>query len=501
MRAFDDLLRRLGAVDDLERVLALLSWDQETKMPPSGAAGRAEQRATVARLAHEQATDPGLGELLEELRPFEEEHAFDSFEASVIRVTRRDFEKQRRVPAELRAESARAGSFGYRAWLRARDEQDYEVFRPHLERRLELMHEYVECHAPYDDPYDVLLDDFEPGMTAVEVEGVFARLKEGLVQLVAEVGEPVDDSCLRGRFPPEAQRSFSLDVLARWGMDDDSWRLDDTVHPFATALSHADIRLTTRFNDDEPSGILSCLHEFGHGVYERQVDERFARTPLGQGASAAFHESQSRLWENLVGRRLSTWRHFYPRLQETFPDQLGAVPLATFHRALNRVEPGTVRVDADEVTYSLHVVLRFELERAMLAGEVTPAELPEAFDAKLRDYLGAEPANLLDGVLQDVHWSDASFGYFPTYALGNVISVQLWQRAEADLPDLDAQFERGEFAPLREWFREHVHRWGRTFTPPELLERVTGGTLDPEPYLAYLRRKVDELHATPGDGF
>jgi len=499
MNEFDELLRRLGGVDDLERVLALLSWDQETKMPPAGATGRAEHRATVARIAHEHATDPALGELLEELRPFEEEHAFESFEASVIRVTRRDYEKQRRIPAELRAESARAGSLGYRAWLQAREEQDYEIFRPHLERRLELMHRYVECHAPYDDPYDVLLDDFEPGMATSEVETVFARLKEELVRLVAEVGEPVDDSCLRGTFPREAQRRFSLDVLARLGMDEASWRLDDTVHPFATALAHADIRLTTRFNDDELSGILSCLHEFGHGVYERQVDERFARTPLGQGASAAFHESQSRLWENLVGRRLSTWRHFYPQLQETFPERLEDVPLETFHRALNRVEPGPIRVDADEVTYSLHIVLRFELERAMLAGEVTPADLPEAFDAKLREYLGVEPKNLLEGVLQDVHWSDASFGYFPTYALGNVVSVQLWQRAEAELDDLDGQFERGEFAPLREWLREHVHRWGRTFTPPELLERAAGGKLDPEPYLAYVRRKVDELHAPAGD--
>jgi carboxypeptidase Taq len=499
MKQFDELLRRLGGVDDLERTLALLSWDQETKMPPAGATGRAEHRATLARIAHEHATDPGVGELLGELRPFEEEHAFDSFEASVIRVTRRDYEKQRRVPAELRAESARAGSLGYRAWLQAREEQDWEIFRPHLERRLELMHEYIECHAPYDDPYDVLLDDFEPGMATVEVEAVFARLKEELVRLVAEVGEPVDDSCLRGTFASEAQRRFSLDVLRRWGMDEESWRLDDTVHPFATALAHADIRITTRFNDDELSGILSCLHEFGHGVYERQTDDRLARTPLGTGASAAFHESQSRLWENLVGRRLSTWRHFYPQLQEAFPEQLGSVPLETFHRALNRVAPGPIRVDADEVTYSLHIVLRFELERAMLAGEVTPADLPQAFDAKLREYLGVEPRNVVEGVLQDVHWSDGSFGYFPTYAIGNVISVQLWQRAEAELGDLDGQFERGDFAPLREWLREHVHRWGRTFTPPELLERAAGGKLDPEPYLAYVRRKVDELHAPAGD--
>jgi carboxypeptidase Taq len=225
------------------------------------------------------------------------------------------------------------------------------------------------------------------------------------------------------------------------------------------------------------------------------VDERYARTPLAEGVSSAFHESQSRLWENIVGRRLSTWRFFYPRLQETFPERLADVPLDEFHRALNRVAPGVIRVDADEVTYSLHIVLRFELERAMLAGDVAPADLPEAFEAKLREYLGVEPASVVEGALQDVHWSDSNFGYFPTYALGNVISVQLWQRATSELGDLDEAFERGEFAPLREWLGEHVHRWGRAFEPPELLERVVGGPLDPEPYLAYLRAKVEALRS------
>jgi carboxypeptidase Taq len=276
-------------------------------------------------------------------------------------------------------------------------------------------------------------------------------------------------------------------------MDDQAWRLDDTVHPFMASMSGTDIRLTTRFDRDNPGGILSCLHEFGHGIYERQVDERYARTTLQDGTSSSFHESQSRLWENVVGRRLSTWRFFYPRLQETFPAQLGDVPLAVFHRALNRVAPGPIRVDADEVTYSLHIVLRFELEREMLAGTVTSADLPEAFDAKLREYLDVEPANVVEGVLQDVHWSDSNFGYFPTYALGNVIATQLWERATGELGDLDAEFERGEFGSLREWLREHVHRWGRVFEPAELLERVVGGPLDAEPYLAYLRAKVEAL--------
>jgi carboxypeptidase Taq len=490
---FDELLRRLGESADLERVASLLGWDQETKMPPLGAPARAEQLATLARIAHELGTAPELGALLEELRELEESHEPESFEASVVRVARRDYEKRRRVPSELRAEMTRAGSFGYRAWLDARAAGDFEVLRPHLERRLALMHEYVACHEPPDDPYDVLLDDHEPGMRTAEVEAVFERLKGELVPLVAGIREPVDDSCLHGDFAPDRQRELSLEFLARWGMDERAWRLDDTVHPFASTISHADIRLTTHFGADDLTGILSCLHEFGHGLYERQIDDRYSRTPLQGGASSAFHESQSRLWENVVGRRLSTWRFFYPRLQETFSERLGDVPLEVFHRALNGVVRGVRRVDADEVTYPLHIVLRFELEREMLSGAVAPADLPEAFDAKLREYLGVEPVGVVDGVLQDVHWSDSNFGYFPTYALGNVIAVQLWERMTSELVDIDREFERGEFGSLREWLGENVHRWGRTFEPPELLARVVGGPLDPEPYLTYLRGTVEAL--------
>jgi carboxypeptidase Taq len=492
---FDELLQRLGAIADLQRSSALLAWDEETKMPPAGAAARAEQQGTLARIAHELATAPELDSLLEDLRDFEAQHEPESLEASVIRVTRRDFEKNRRVPAELRAEMTRAGSIGYRKWLQARDAGDYEVFRPHLDRLLELTREYVSCHQPYDDPYDPLLDDHEPGMKTAEVEVVFDRLRDGLVEIVAGLGEPVDDSCLYGDFAVELQREFALEMLGSWGMDDDAWRLDDTVHPFAVSLAHNDIRLTTRLFPDNVTGILSCLHEFGHGIYERQVDPRYFRTPLGSGASSAFHESQSRLWENVVGRSLATWSFFYPRLQELFPERLADVPLEEFHRALNKVTPSTKRTEADEVTYSLHIILRFELERELLAGTVTTADLPEAFDAKLRDYLGVEPTDIVEGVLQDVHWSGTSFGYFPTYALGNVISIQLWEQAVAELGDMEAQFERGEFGPLREWLGENVHRWGRTFEPPELLQRAAGGPLDPEPYLSYLRGKAESLSA------
>jgi carboxypeptidase Taq len=492
---FEDLCRRLGEIHDLDKASGLLLWDEETKMPPAGAEARAEQRATLNRFAHELQVSPELGRLLDDLAGYEEEYGHDSFEASLVRVARRDYDKATRVPAGLRAELTRAGSHGYRAWLEAREQVDYSIMLPHLERNLELRRRYVECFGPQDDPYDVVLDDYEPGMKTAEVEQIFDRLKAELVPMIRAVSEagPVDDSSVHGFFPRDAQRRFSLAILERWGMDRESWRLDDTVHPFATSMAPPDIRLTTNFHEDSIHGIFSCLHEFGHGIYERQVDPLYTRTPLAHGVSAAFHESQSRLWENLVGRNLATWRCFYPRLQQEFPANFADVPLETFHRALNKVQSSYRRVDADEVTYCLHIILRFELERDLLSGRLALTDLPEAFDTKMREYLGLQPPNVVLGVLQDVHWSDMSFGYFPTYALGNVVSVQLWERAEADLGDLDEQFERGEFGSLREWLGENVHRHGRAFTPQELLQRITGSGMDAGPYLGYLERKLGDL--------
>jgi carboxypeptidase Taq len=491
----DDLRRLAAEICDLERASALLSWDEETYMPPAGADARAEQRATLERLAHERLVSADLARALEELAPLEAELDPESDEASLIRVLRRDHEKASRVPPALHAEIVRAGSLGYRAWLEARAEDDFSILLPHLERTLELRLRYVECFEPRDDPYDVLLDDFEPGMTTADVDPVFEQLKAGLVPMIAAVAEaePVDDSCVHGRFPVDAQRRFSLWALEQFGFDPTSWRLDPTVHPFQTAFAISDIRLTTRFQERHLGGLLACMHEFGHGLYERQISPTLERTPLATGVSAALHESQSRMWENLVGRSLATWRFFYPALQAELPGEFGSVELATFHRAINKVQPSLVRVEADEVTYNLHIILRYELERELLSGSLALADLPGAFDAKMREYLGLDPPDMVHGVLQDAHWSDSGFGYFPTYALGNVISVQIWERARADLGDLDEQFERGEFAPLREWLREHVHRHGRKFTAAETIERAAGAPLDPAPYLAYLERKLGDL--------
>jgi carboxypeptidase Taq len=499
MRRMDERIERLrkaaAVIHDLEKAAALLSWDEETKMPPGGAEARAEQRATLHRLAHERLISDETARLLADVEPLEADLDYDSDEASLVRVLRRDHEKARRVPPELHAEMVRSSSRGYRAWLNARENEDFEAMLPHYERGLDLRRRYVECFDGYDDPYDVLLDDYEPGMTTAEVDDVFEQLKTALVPMIHAVAElePVDDSFIQGGLPIEPQRRFSAWALERLGFEDEHWRLDDTVHPFASSTSHADIRLTTRFRETDLGGVLACFHEFGHGLYERQVAPELQRSPLASGVSAALHESQSRMWENLVGRGIACWRYMYPRLREELGDHLGSVPVEAFHRAINKVQPSYVRVEADEVTYNLHIILRFELERDLLGGRLDPRDLRDAFDAKMHDYLGLTPPDLKHGVLQDVHWSDFSFGYFPTYALGNVISVQIWERVKADVPDLEEQFERGEFRALREWTGEHVHRYGRKYTPQETVQRAAGGPIDAGPYLGYLERKLADV--------
>jgi carboxypeptidase Taq len=492
---YAELRRRLNEIEDLRQAAEILAWDQVVMMPPTGSAIRAEQLTTLHRLAHERFVDEGLGALLDDLRPYEESLDPDSDEASTIRVTRRDWEKASRVPADLAAEQAKLASEVQDVWVKARQESDYATFKPWLDRTLELKRRYVECFEPYDDPYDPLLDDYEPGLLTDEVRTVFEALKEELVPLVMAAESEGDDAFMQGPFPVDRQKAFSLEVIERLGYTSQSFRLDETVHPFAAGSSTQDIRLTSRYSTGDVTSVFTALHECGHGLYEHGVSPTLDRTPLGHGVSSAFHESQSRLWENVVGRSRPFWEFFYPRLQATFPDVLGTVELDRFHRAINRVRPSFVRVDADETTYSLHIILRFELEQELLSGRLSTADLPEAWNARFKEYFGLDVPEDRLGVLQDVHWASGSFGYFPTYALGNVVGLQLWERVRAELPDLDEQFARGEFAPLHEWLREHVYRHGRKLTPSELLRRLVGGGMDAGPYLRYLRDKRGALAA------
>ena len=487
--ALEQLKERVAQIQDLVAVARILSWDQQTMMPPAGAHHRADQQATIRRLAHELLVAPETERLLEALRPLEESLDPDSDDASLVRVVRRDYEKEARVPTELRVEMARAAAEAREVWVRARAESDFESFRPALERNLDLRRRYVECFDDFDEPYDVLLDDFEPGTTAAEVRAVFGPVRERVVPLVSRLRDrEVDDGFLRGEFPVERQAEIARDLVELLGYRPGTWRIDHTEHPFASGAGFDDIRITTHYDPANLEFVLAVVHEFGHGLYEQQLPRELGRLPTGRSCSLGIHESQSRLWENQVGRKLGFWRLFYPRLQEAFPQQLANVEVERFLAALNRVQPSPIRIHADEVTYGLHIVLRFELEQELLAGTVEVRDLPHVWNERMHDYLGIEIRDDADGVLQDTHWASGLIGYFPTYLLGSVMSVQIWEAAKRDLPELDEDVGRGELAPLREWLEHHVHRLGRKFLPQETLLRATGSTIDPAPYLDYLER-------------
>jgi carboxypeptidase Taq len=499
--AFEELRQRLAEISDLGKTAALLGWDQQTMMPPRGAAIRAEQLATIGRIAHEKFTAKEVGRLLDDLEGFEQQHDYDSFEASLIRVTRRDWRKARKVPAELRAEMSRSASLAHPVWVEARKNNDFASFMPSLRRNIDLRKQYIECFdGDYAEPYDAVLDDFERDMKTAEVRVLFDYLKEHQAPLVKEVAEAAKaDRPPDGRsFPLEAQKQFELEVVRRFGFDESAWRLDPTVHPFASGTGIEDIRITTRYFEHNLDGLFATMHETGHGLYEHQIDPALERSPLARGASLGMHESQSRMWENLVGRSLPFWRHFFPRLQELFPAALAGYDAERWFREVNAVKPSLIRVEADEATYNLHIILRFELEQELIRDTFPLEQLPEEWNRRIWEYLGITVPDDTRGVLQDTHWSGGAIGYFPTYALGNLISAQIWEKLVADLPDLPEHFEQGEFGPLREWLREHLHRYGRKFTPSETLERVVGTPkIDPEPYVRYLRTKLEAIYGRP----
>jgi len=486
--AFETLKTKLAEIHDLTKAEALLAWDQQTIMPPRGADARAHQLGTIGKLAHQSFVSDEIGTLLEELRPYEESLDRDSFEASLIRVARRDFEKSVRVPPELSAEITRTGSRAFEVWVEARANSDFETFRPWLEQLVELKHRYVECFPEADESYDTLLDDYEQGMKTAEVRSIFARLKEVLIPLVHAAASGAT-APVTGTFPAEKQRRLSLEIVRRFGFDDTAWRLDTAPHPFAQSLATTDIRITTREPEQSLDGLFATMHECGHGLYEHGVNPAYERTLLARGASLGLHESQSRLWENLVGRSRPFWSWFYPRLQEVFPRELEPVDEETWFRSINDISPGLIRIDADEASYNLHIILRFELEQQIMDG-LDLRKLPDVWNETMDRYLGVDVPDDAHGVLQDVHWSRGGFGYFPTYSLGNVYSVQIWERLRDDVDDVDEQIGRGEFGAIREWLRENLHRHGRKYLPAEMLERVVGGPVDPEPYLRYLQGKL-----------
>lgn len=487
----------LNEVHDIEAAAALLGWDQQTYMPPGSAEGRGYQMGTLGKISHEKFTSPEVGNLLEDLQSSTANLDPDSDDARLVKVTFREYEKLVKVPPSMVVEMAQVTTMAQQVWQQARSENNFTLFQPWLEKILDLGRRYAEIFAPYDHVYDVLLDRFEPGMKTSEVKQIFDALRPVQVDLIHKIAEKpqVPDAFNYLTYDEKKQWDFGVEVISKFGYDWKRGRQDKSAHPFTTNFGIDDVRITTRVHPNHlSSALFSSMHECGHALYELGVDHSIGRTPLAGGTSLAFHESQSRMWENLVGKSLPFWEHFYPRLQEYFPSQLGKISLEEFYKGINKVEPSLIRVEADEATYNLHIMLRLELEMALLEGKLEVKDLPEAWNKGMQDYLGITPPDDARGVLQDVHWSAGLMGYFSTYALGNLISLQLWDRILADIPDLYDQFRAGEFSSLLDWLRQNIHRHGSKFEPQELIQRITDSKINPNAYIHYLKTKFGQIY-------
>ena len=488
----------LAETADLGAASALLNWDQLVNMPSGGAEDRGEQIATVEQILHAKSTSDEIGGLLEDLTKAAEQMDPDSDDARLIKVAKRNFDKSTKVSAEFVSEFARVSTVAQSVWEKARAESDFSIFQPYLEQLVGLRQQYADFFKPWTHVYDPLLDDYEPGMKTADVQTIFNTLRPKQVELIKAISEKpqVEKSFLFLEYPEKTQWDFGVEVISKFGYDWDHGRQDKSVHPFTTGFGLNDVRITTRFNTKFlPTAMFSTMHECGHALYELGIAKKYNRTPLGAGASMAVHESQSRLWENLVGRSRAFWKHFYPRLQELFPSQLGNVDTEMFYKAVNAVEPSLIRVEADEATYNLHIMLRLEMEIALMEGSLKAKDAPEAWNDKFENYLGIIPPDNARGVLQDVHWSFGGFGYFPTYALGNLVSAQLWERLEQDILDVEAQIEKANFAVILNWLRENVHVYGAKYEPQELVQKITGSKITPEPYMRYLDKKFKEIYS------
>lgn len=498
IKSYSQLKNLLGEVYDLNSSLAVLAWDQQTYMPSGGAEERGSAMATLSRIMHLKITSDELQKNLAECEADLQGVADDSDEARLLKVTRREVNRRIRIPADWVASFAEATAIGQEMWEQAKGASDFSRFQPYLERIYELRREYASFFQPYDHIYDPMLDEFEPGLKTAEIQAIFTVLRKEQVQLIQELTarRQVNASFLHQTFPENLQWNFGLEVISNMGFDWNRGRQDSSAHPFTTTFGMGDVRVTTRvIPDNLASALFSTIHEGGHALYEQGFSPTMHRTPLAAGASMALHESQSRLWENLVGRSRSFWNYYYPKLQQYFPGQLGNISLEEFYKGINRVEPSLIRTEADEATYNLHIMLRLEMEIALLERKIEVRDLPEIWRERMREYLGIIPKDDAHGVLQDIHWAGGLIGYFPTYALGNVISVQVWECLKRDIPDLDEQIARGDLKPLLNWLRQNIHVHGAKFETQELVKKVTGSIIDPQPYLRYLKSKFKEIYS------
>jgi len=493
MSKIQQLKDRLADVNALHCAVAIMDWDQQTYMPRGGASARAEHVGILSRMAHELFTSDETKRLLENAKG--ESHE-DSDEAAMMRVTQRDLDVNTKIPSDLVEEKSKLAAVAHEEWVKARANNDFKGFAPYLERMFEISRQEAEFLGYKNHIYDALLDLYEEGATADDAKRMFTALKGPNVALVRDIqnnGRKIDDSALYGEWDVPTQKAYTEMLVKAIGFDMNRGRQDVAPHPFCTGWSVGDIRLTTRYKPYIGSAIFGSLHEAGHGMYEQGTPQSWDLTPLAGGVSLGIHESQSRTWENIVGRSRAFWSRFLPDLQRSFP-ALGFFDLETWYRAINKVEPSFIRVEADEVTYNLHVLVRFELECDILENKLAIKDLPEAWNAKYAEYLGITPKNDAEGCLQDVHWSQGSIGYFPTYSMGNLLSYQIWNALRKDLGETDLLIEKGEFQPILQWLQEKIYSQGRKYKPKDLVMRVTGKPMGAEDYLAGLDKKYREIY-------
>lgn len=491
---------RLAEIQDIKQSQAVLFWDQLTYMPPGGILSRGEQISTLEQIAQEKFTSKEIGDLLDDLAAYAQQLPYDCYDASLIRVTRRDYERMIKIPPQFLANLTNHQTESLQAWAKARPENDFKAVQPYLEKTLELSRRMADFFPGYAHIADPLIDFHDEGMNVATLQNLFGQLRTKLLPIVKKItSQPqVDDSFLHNNFPEQIQLKYIHNLIKQIGYDFNRGRIDKTHHPVQLTLSLNDVRITTRVREDFLSELLfSTIHEAGHALYEQGINPNLKRTPLARGTSSGVHESQSRLWENIIGRSYSFWEYFYPQLQAAFPQQLGNVRLDTFYPAINKVERSLIRTDADEVTYNLHIMIRFDLELQLLNGDLAIKDLPEAWNERYFSDLGVSPPNNQDGVMQDIHWFGASTigGAFQGYTLGNILSAQFYQAALKVQPAIAAGISKGNFTNLRNWLVDNIYKHGRKLTTEELVKRVTGSEITIQPYIQYLKEKYSKIYA------
>jgi carboxypeptidase Taq len=505
LKTLETLSSRLLEIQRINSAASVLSWDQETYMPAGGGVARAEQIATLQGVAHQKfissETEHLLGTYLDLQSglPLEKDgELWDESSRAMLREVWRDYSRARKLPSDFVMRLSRECSLAQQVWVEAKAQNSYKSFLPNLRKVLSLKREEAQHLGFQDSPYNALLDVYEPGSTIAALRPLFTQLKMQLVPLLKKIQHStvqIDDGFLYHAYDQARQMEFGRLILIAMGYDFEKGRLDLSAHPFTTSFHPSDVRVTTRVQEyDLLSCLFSCIHEGGHGLYDQGLDPTHYGTPLGESVSLGIHESQSRMWENCVGRSRAFWRFFYPILQATFHHQLRAVEVEQFYKVINRVKPSFIRAEADELTYNLHIMLRFEIEQDLIEGKTNPEELPEIWNHKMKAYLGIVPSNDGEGVLQDVHWSMGAFGYFPTYTLGNLYAVQFYDQAKLEIPNIEDEIAAGQLMVLRRWLSQKIHRWGRMFIPDHLAQRVTGVSLSPDPFLRYIERKYTDLY-------